>query len=290
MSTAPQSFDERLSRAPLWTLIPTVLAPVIVCDVFGPQLGFSAPAVRHVADLLVSTSAFGWWMLKATPRPYSVRASFGRPLDLAGWGVVALAMLGNTSVRIVWWIVRYCRDLLHVASLSGGYTFRLPHTPYDGIAVLNVAVLLPMIEELLFRGTIFRSCRARFGPTAATLLSSMLFGILHSDSVAVFISALTYALAYTRTRSLWAPIALHMLNNAGWLVLSKYYLGDRPQLRLEGPWQLGAGALVLLIGSGVWLQFLRGNWRTLDVPLPPDSLQALPVENSSSLPEPVHAR
>lgn len=285
----PQSFEERISRVRLWTVLPAVFLPVIAWDQLGSHSGVSELASRRLGDLILWAFAFGWWLLTAAPRPYSLRASLGRPLDLAGWGIVALAMFGSTSVRIIWWIIWYCRDILQVASTTGAYTFKLPHSHVDAFVVANVALLPPLIEELLFRGTLFRSLRLRLGPSKAALLCSALFGIAHSDRMGIFILALACALVYTRTRSLWAPIALHALNNGGWLALSKYYLGDSPQIRLEGPWQFGAFALVVLVGSGVCLQFLRKSWRTLGDPLPPDSLQASSVANSPSLPEPVRA-
>jgi hypothetical protein len=133
MDTASQSFDERISRVPLWTLIPAVFGPGLAWTFLARGLGISATATAQLQNLLVLVGAFGWWLLKVAPRPYSVRASLGQPLDLNGWGVVALAFLGNVSVRVLWWILRDCRDLLQQASLRGGYTSRLPQTSLDAI-------------------------------------------------------------------------------------------------------------------------------------------------------------
>ncbi|HVZ36209.1 MAG TPA: CPBP family intramembrane glutamic endopeptidase, partial [Polyangiaceae bacterium] len=220
---------------------------------------------------------------------YSLRTSLGRPLDLAGWRIVALAMFGGIGIRLVWWISWYCRDIFQVASTTGAYTFHLPHTHVDASFLLSAGVLGPLVEELLFRGTLFRNLRVRFNPGLAALASSALFGLGHHDHVGTFIVAVYSVLAYTRTRSLWAPIVLHALNNIGWILLSKYYLGDSPQVRLEGPWQFAAFALVILVGVAVCVQFVCSSWRTLGDPLPPDSLQASAVENSSTLPEPARA-
>ena len=269
-----QTLCEKLSPVRVWTVVPSVLLPLIAWDQLGSYSGLSEVASRRVGDLILWASAFGWWLLKAAPRPYSLRASLGRPLDLTGWGIVTLAMLGSTSICIAWWISWYCRDILRVASTTGAYTFHLPRSHVDAFVVLNAAFLGPVVEELLFRGTLFRLLRVRFSPGVAALVSSALFGVGHSDRMGAFISALCYSLAYTRTRSLWAPIALHVLHNAGWLALSKYYLGDSPQIRLDGPWQFGAFALVVLVGMGVCVQFVRNSWRTLGDPLPPDSLLA----------------
>jgi len=286
----PHSFEERIRRVRLWTVLPAVFVPVIAWDLIEPYSGLSAAASRRVGDLILYAFAFGWWLLMAAPRPYSLRASLGRSPDLAGWGIVALAMFGNTCVRIVWWMTQYCRNILEGVGPGRSYAFLLPRTNWpDAFNVVGTIVLAPLIEELLFRGTLFRSLRVRFGPGKAALLSSALFGVAHSDSVAVFISAMACVLVYTRTRSLWAAVALHALNNGGWFVLSKGYFGDFSEVRLEGRWQFAAFALTLLVGSALWVQFVRKTWRTLGDPLPPDSLQASPAENPSSLPEPVRA-
>ncbi|HWO09817.1 MAG TPA: type II CAAX endopeptidase family protein [Polyangiaceae bacterium] len=287
----PQSFEERISRVRLWTVLPAVFVPMIVWNVINRHVEISAGVARWAAELLLWSSALGWWLLKAAPRPLSLRAALGRSLDLAGWGLVAWAMLANTSVRIVWWMARYCRDILQVASTSGSYTFRLPRTKVDALFAVSAAVLAPLVEELIFRGTLFRSCRVRFGPVKAALLSSALFALGHidRDSMAIFVSALTYVLAYTRTRSLWAPIVLHAINNGGWGVLSKYSLGATPEFRLNGSWQFGLFGLVLLLGVAAWIVFVRKSWRTLGDALPPDSLQPAPAASHSSLPEPQRA-
>ena len=224
----PQSFEERISRVRLWTVLPAVFVPMIVWNVINRHVEISAGVARWAAELLLWSSALGWWLLKAAPRPLSLRAALGRSLDLAGWGLVAWAMLANTSVRIVWWMARYCRDILQVASTSGSYTFRLPRTKVDALFAVSAAVLAPLVEELIFRGTLFRSCRVRFGPVKAALLSSALFALGHidRDSMAIFVSALTYVLAYTRTRSLWAPIVLHAINNGR--LRSQRIIADRP--------------------------------------------------------------
>jgi membrane protease YdiL (CAAX protease family) len=57
-----------------------------------------------------------------------------------------------------------------------------------------------LVEELVFRGTLFRAWRARWNPVLALLASSALFGVLHPQKVTTFAAAVTFALLYTRTR------------------------------------------------------------------------------------------
>jgi hypothetical protein len=74
-------------------------------------------------------------------------------------------------------------------------------------------LVAPLVEELVFRGTLFRAWRARWNPVLALLASSLLFGALHTLQLAAFLTAVTFALLYTRTCSLWAKLLAHCLNN-----------------------------------------------------------------------------
>jgi len=84
------------------------------------------------------------------------------------------------------------------------------------LGVLGVFVA-PVTEELLFRGAIFGSLRAKLGPRSAALLSSVLFAAVHMSWTALvplFVLAIVLCWVYERSGSLVAPIAVHMLNNA----------------------------------------------------------------------------
>ena len=158
------------------------------------------------------------------------------------------------------------------------------------MTVFSAAVLAPLVEELVFRGAIFRKWRVRWGPGKAALLSSLLFAAVHLQaSPGKLVLALTCVLVYTSTRSLWAAVLLHAMHNAGLYVLAGRYSWGGFQLRLDAPWKFVLLGLVLLAGVGVWLRFVIQNWRTLAVPLPPDSLEPAPAASAARLPEPTRA-
>jgi membrane protease YdiL (CAAX protease family) len=152
-------------------------------------------------------------------------------------------------------------------------------------AVIAIAVA-PLLEELLWRGAIFRKWRVRFGPRTALLLSSVLFGAMHDEKLASAIMGMTIALLYTRSGSLWAALLFHVANNAvGTAMAAQGTL----HIGLGSGWSLTLFLLVCLTGSAAWLRFVLQSWRTLGAPLPPDSLQPNPAAQLSSLPEPLGA-
>lgn len=81
--------------------------------------------------------------------------------------------------------------------------------------LLAVAVLTPVAEELLFRGVLFGGLRQRLPFTGAALIATALFTVVHEPQAwpGVFVLGFGLALAYERTRTLWAPIATHATVN-----------------------------------------------------------------------------
>ncbi len=78
-------------------------------------------------------------------------------------------------------------------------------------------VLAPLIEEILFRGILYRALRQRGYPRLGLYGSSIVFGLIHSNLVTFLpltCLALVFALLYDRTNNLMAPIAAHSLFNA----------------------------------------------------------------------------
>lgn len=91
--------------------------------------------------------------------------------------------------------------------------------------MLFLVALLPAIgEELVFRGVIGRGLVARWGMVRGVLLTSLFFAAVHLHPVhalALLPLAVCLHLVYLATRSFWAPVVLHLLNNAWATVVLK---------------------------------------------------------------------
>jgi membrane protease YdiL (CAAX protease family) len=77
-------------------------------------------------------------------------------------------------------------------------------------------VLLPVCEELAFRGFILSGLQRRFSPWKAVMLSSFLFGLYHMNMfqfIPAFLLGLVLGLLAARTRSIWPGVLLHALHN-----------------------------------------------------------------------------
>jgi membrane protease YdiL (CAAX protease family) len=85
--------------------------------------------------------------------------------------------------------------------------------------LLGAGVLVPISEELYFRGLLHTWFWGKFGRVwLRVLASAAIFGLAHADSIGVvFASAVigvVNAIAYERTRSLVIPVIVHMTTNS----------------------------------------------------------------------------
>lgn len=139
-------------------------------------------------------------------------------------------------------------------------------TPYiDYIFIFAaVAVLPPLLEELVFRGSMIERLGFKYGYKSAVILSSVIFGILHINIVSAFAVGLFLSLIYLKTYSLFIPIIIHAINNGFYVV---YIFIDDQFLQAE-PWdsiapfiRFGWIGVVLFLVSAVWLAlYLKQNW------------------------------
>jgi membrane protease YdiL (CAAX protease family) len=107
---------------------------------------------------------------------------------------------------------------------------RLIDTPLRlAVAVVVVALIAPVVEELAFRGLLFGWIEGRFGGWIAVVVTTILFGLAHSNPLSPEVGQILAAtalglplgLARHWTGSLWPSIAAHAVNN-GIAVLGVY--------------------------------------------------------------------
>lgn len=78
------------------------------------------------------------------------------------------------------------------------------------------AILAPIIEEILFRGIVFKSLKKVIPVWTAIIVSSVLFGIYHMNIVSVIYAScmgIVAAIIYERKNNLIFPIFVHIGNN-----------------------------------------------------------------------------
>ena len=121
-------------------------------------------------------------------------------------------------------------------------------------------MVAPLVEELFFRGFLYRALRTRYPVVLAAIVDGAVFGLIHfegggGDALLLLpplaLLGVIFCLVYERTGTLWSVIGMHAFNNAlafsvvvddGWRVaivagpLMLVACAVAPALLPDGPW------------------------------------------------------
>lgn len=172
------------------------------------------------------------------------------PLVIVSIGTIYLLYvpLSFLAPRFVEWLI--IESSVPIIWTSGpGYTVA------NVLSFLVVVVMAPLFEELV-RALLLTRWSFKWGAPKAILVSSLLFGFVHTDIIGAFFFGYVASVLYIKTGSLLVPIIIHAANNliawVAWgveLALSDSY----PQSTLaefQSWWWMGALALVI---SAPWV-------------------------------------
>jgi uncharacterized protein len=229
---SPPELPEGAERAPRWpawyagvgfltALVLTLVAVGVIAGVTGTSSDEDSATFTIVATLAQSAVFVGTaWLfasLTAPPRLWHFgvrRAPFWPTVGWATLAIVSFYVLAASYAAVVQPDVdqTVTRDLGADQGTVGLVA-----------AGFMVVVVAPFAEEFFFRGFFYRALRTRFPVLAAALIDGLVFGIIHfdfsgADALLIVpplaLLGFAFCLLYERTGTLFAPIALHSLNNS----------------------------------------------------------------------------
>lgn len=168
--------------------------------------------------LLLSVSV--WMVLKNARIPLGV--VLGAPAERFSlaylfFAVCSLLLLTFGSFYLLHYaLLFHFPDYVSSVISEGIYTRPSESHHYWGlnIAMLMVwTLLVPVVEEVVFRGLLFSRWRSKVGHFPALVLSSLAFSVLHFDLLGNFVFSLVMTVFLLRTGTFLIPIFCHALNN-----------------------------------------------------------------------------
>jgi membrane protease YdiL (CAAX protease family) len=154
------------------------------------------------------------------------RVSLVRWLGLRwpGWAWVMViapgALFGMWTLGAVLQGVGYMGWLESLGVETQQDTVRLLHEAKDPMVIVMMGVMAvvvaPICEEVVFRGFLYPLAKRYAGVWAAVISSGLLFAVAHPSLMALLplaVLGMGLAVIYERTRSIWAPIAVHAVFN-----------------------------------------------------------------------------
>ncbi|MBR4149692.1 MAG: CPBP family intramembrane metalloprotease [Rikenellaceae bacterium] len=138
------------------------------------------------------------------------------------WGFVLVLITGIVIEPVLNLFPESFLNLLNQMGSNGGWS------------VLMLAVLAPVLEEILFRGILLEAVREKYSSGRAIVVSALMFGVIHiipQQVVNAFVIGLILGFIYVRTDSLWPVIIIHALNNAMAYVIMQWSDGANITVR-----------------------------------------------------------
>ncbi len=146
------------------------------------------------------------------------------------WKYSVLQPLGLDKLEYTAWLVFVKVSVACVFVVAALYIIHpslfayvsLPSWLHGMWGLLLMVVIAPIVEEIIFRGLLYRMLRERWGVWVSVLVSAAFFSLVHHGLLISpqLLGGIVFALAYEWSRSLWVAIALHMGANAAVYILS----------------------------------------------------------------------
>ena len=137
------------------------------------------------------------------------------------------------------------------------------------LSLFSTVLIGPVLEEFFFRGILLTRWTVKWGVAKAILVSSIIFAILHVDLIGGFCFSCVMAIFYIRTKSLFIPMCVHIVNNgiASVIEFLTMDIDDPTSETVAGfqeSWWIGLAGLVVSIPFVIyfWKHYVRDtDWQ-----------------------------
>jgi membrane protease YdiL (CAAX protease family) len=200
----------RVVLALVFVLVPAALVQTLYGALAPANPFFQGPfgsLLMAVEASLVALAAYAVYVRVIERRPVSELALSALPRETMA-GILIGAGLFTAAVAVL--------ALLDAYRILGVNPWQV------AVPVLTLSVAAGVIEEIIFRGIVFRIVEEVFGSWLALVISALLFGFVHAlnpdatlySSVAIALEAgLLFGAAFMLTRRLWIVMGMHFAWN-----------------------------------------------------------------------------
>jgi uncharacterized protein len=210
--------EDPSDAADTWTVRYALTAYALVV-----AIGFALTRIISSRDLrvgagvlLIDAVMVGCIVALYRRRPFTAAALGLRAGDTPRslWGMV-LGLIGVIAVNAVW-----MQGVLGHSLSSLGFTLH-ESAATEVLTGFALAVCAPVVEEVFFRGVLYRALRNRLNIATAAILAGALFAAIHATTFPIdtlpprFAFGIIACLLYEYSGSLYPGIALHSLIDGG---------------------------------------------------------------------------
>lgn len=204
---------------------------ILLLEVFGARLvaerfdlrSWPAQGVTFVAatSIVGVGASFLFWRRGLPDLRGSVGLTWGVRPRVAlqqglSWAAVAVVVAVVSALTLRYW------PWLHSLN-DGAAAAPSVARPLDWLILLSLTCIgSPVVEELLFRGMIYRGLRESLSPRVSALFAAVVFAAIHPGIafVPLFLLSLFAAASFERSRSLVSPMLVHVAYNTSLFIVS----------------------------------------------------------------------
>ena len=246
----------------------------------GIPLDFTDPLLTPFVYLTLFGISSAWVVWRYRQRRISMQAIWGvwptpqRWLPLIGlWIVLFMFSLGAFQVSfglLSYLLPEFVEGALKNSIFLGSSDTTIPWL-YNLLMFGILVLAAPVFEEFIFRGFLLHRWGTRWNLKIAVILSSLFFGILHSNVIGLTVFGATMALLYLRSGSLGLAIFIHSLNNA---VVASLEIFTRLTNTAETPSleefraSIWLGIILMTVSTPLLVRFFKNNWFVVQGALP----------------------
>jgi uncharacterized protein len=207
-----------------------------------------------------------WIIFKNKKENLFVRSQFNSiTKKQAGWS----ALIGFSFVFLSMLIVQLLSAIFPSQYVSFLETMdAIVDAPFLAV-LLAVVIVAPLFEEVMFRGLVYDALQKRMNIYLSVILAGLFFGIYHLNifqGTYATLIGIIMGLSLVWTKSIWAPIIIHFVNNLISVLLSYTVLGSWLDLEKALPIIISIVIAITLLPFGIYKLYLN---KVENVPIEP---------------------
>ena len=129
------------------------------------------------------------------------------------------------------------------------------------LKIASVGIIIPIQEELMYRGLIYKNIEQRYDYIKAAVISSTVFAVMHmnlSQGIYAFLMGFVLAFIYQKTKNIYACITFHCSANIFAVFVSTNTVNE---FLMENMYLVPAVLLCMIVSAYVIILYLHKEYR-----------------------------
>ena len=247
----------------IWAVFYPIILYYLISSLafFGMTILFGESDEIYMLKQLVSSGSTIPFLLNLKKQDaYAEEVVYGKVEKLSAGQVLLLATLGFVAMAAFGIALNNFIAMTPLVQISTG--FQDANAAFFGggllMEILASCIVVPIAEELLFRGVVLKRASLQLGEWLGIAFSALLFGVIHVNLVQFIYASLLgalLALLAVKTKRVWVAVVGHAAANLAAILRAEIGILDFAyEADVAG---IGFSVVLVLVGAGTFLLCLK---------------------------------